>query len=189
MKISFPKQKLKTSSNHPFSGLKLSPFLPPPKVRDNRPHQPQLPEDLWDSQMENKPHTNQLTIIKSTIPQWFIVENRGDSFDVRTCQANPFVETTCTSSFWPVHSRKDVKLKSSLSAKTNDICWSLSLYVCHATCINKQKNHYHQVSITHKSPQDVLVTQVDVGWSFNSRFHLSNFEMDNAYIHRWWWII
>ena len=128
MKISFPKQKLKTSSNHPFSGLKLSPFLPPPKVRDNRPHQPQLPEDLWDSQMENKPHTNQLTIIKSTIPQWFIVENRGDSFDVRTCQANPFVETTCTSSFWPVHSRKDVKLKSSLSEKTNDICWSLSLY-------------------------------------------------------------
>lgn len=92
-KIGFPKQKLKTSSNHPFSGLKLSgifdPFRAPPKVKDNRPHQPQLPEDLWDSQMENKPHTNQLTIIEPTIPQWF-----RDTFEVRKCQANPFVETT-----------------------------------------------------------------------------------------------
>ena len=50
---------------------------------------PQLPEDLWDSQIENKPHTNQLIIIEPTTPQWF-----RDALEVRTCQANSFVETT-----------------------------------------------------------------------------------------------
>ena len=183
MKIGFPKQKLKTSSNHPFSGLKLSPFRPPPKVRDNRPH-----VSTTSRRSMGFPNRKQTTH-ESTYHHWAynstMIQRCSWGQDMSgkfLCWDYIFFFDPCTLPKmwnWSLFGQK----------KTNDICWSLSLYVFHATCINTQKNHYHQVSITHTSPQDVLVTQVDVGWNFNSRFHLSNFKMDNTYIHRWWWII